>query len=289
MRDSLKLSWLHSRQRAACRSLGPWPGRLSPRTGSEVNTNDSTPYTSPPPPTHTHKSNEWGTHWSYRGFIVGRELHADLLGLDLAGFLHALAQKSIQMTAPSTPPPPPRKETPQKNSEWGTHWSNLGFIVGSDLHADLLGLDLAGFLHALAPLAVDGGEPGAQNSTPQRPLVVLASQLKGKALQHTRNLVNTAQQFSVCLQCLQVEQRLNERTEDVPVVEFTYLVFTGTPGDSYRRWPRLYLCYAIWTLITFLVGWSKTEWPQLIITLQLKYYNNDKYFKCFCTMQALSI
>ena len=82
---------------------------------------------------------------------------------------------------------------------------------------------------------MDGGEPGAQNSTPQRPLVVLASQLKGKALQHTRNLVNTAQQFTVCLQCLQVEQRLNERTVDVPVVEFTYLVFTGTPGDSYRR------------------------------------------------------
>ena len=135
MRDSLKQLWLHSWQWPACRSPGPWPGRLSPFTGPEVNTNDNTPYTPPCPP--------------------------------------------------------------QKNNEWGTHWSNLGFIVGSDLHADLLGLDLAGFLHALAPLAVDGGEPGAQNSTPQRPLVVLASQLKGKALQHTRNLVNTAQQFSL--------------------------------------------------------------------------------------------
>ena len=32
--------------------------------------------------------------------------------------------------------------------------------------------------------------------------------------------------------------------EDVPLVEFMYLVFTRMPGESYRRWLRslLYLC-----------------------------------------------
>ena len=61
-RDSLKLCWLHSWQRAACRSPGPWPGRLSPFAGPEVNTNDSTLYTPPPPPpqkkTHIKTVNE---------------------------------------------------------------------------------------------------------------------------------------------------------------------------------------------------------------------------------------
>ena len=128
-RDSLKLSWLHSRQWAACRSLGPWPGRLSPRTGSEVNTNDSTPS---PQHTHTHKCNEWGTHWSNNGFIVGSEMHADLLGLDLAGFLHLLAQKSIQITAPPTPTKKPHKKQWTRDSlklcwlhswQWAACWS----------------------------------------------------------------------------------------------------------------------------------------------------------------------
>ena len=39
--------------------------------------------------------------------------------------------------------------------------------------------------------------------------------------------------------------------EDVPLVEFMYLVFTSMPGESYRRRPRslLYLCYLFQALI----------------------------------------
>ena len=41
-------------------------------------------------------------------------------------------------------------------------------------------------------------------------------------------------------------------TEDVPLVEFMYLVFTRIPGESYCRRLRsllLYLCYVLGTLI----------------------------------------
>ena len=41
-------------------------------------------------------------------------------------------------------------------------------------------------------------------------------------------------------------EREGEKNEDVPLVEFMYLVFTRMPGESYRRRLRsllLYLCY----------------------------------------------
>ena len=44
--------------------------------------------------------------------------------------------------------------------------------------------------------------------------------------------------------------------EDVPLVEFKYLVFTRLPGESYRRRFRsllLYLCYVFRALINSLV------------------------------------
>ena len=44
--------------------------------------------------------------------------------------------------------------------------------------------------------------------------------------------------------------------EDVPLVEFMYLVFTRMPGESYRRGLRssvLYLCYVFRALINSLV------------------------------------
>ena len=44
--------------------------------------------------------------------------------------------------------------------------------------------------------------------------------------------------------------------EDVPLVEFMYLVFTRMPGESYRRRLRsllLHLCYVIRALINSIV------------------------------------
>ena len=43
--------------------------------------------------------------------------------------------------------------------------------------------------------------------------------------------------------------------EDIPLVEFMYLVFTCMPGESYRRQLRsvLYLCYIFQALINSLV------------------------------------
>jgi len=43
----------------------------------------------------------------------------------------------------------------------------------------------------------------------------------------------------------------------VPLMEFMYLVFTRTSGESYRRWLRslLYMCYIFRALINSLVCW----------------------------------
>ena len=49
--------------------------------------------------------------------------------------------------------------------------------------------------------------------------------------------------------------------EDVPLVEFLYLVFTRMPGESYRRRLRsllLYLCYVFRALINSLACWLYT-------------------------------
>ena len=54
----------------------------------------------------------------------------------------------------------------------------------------------------------------------------------------------------------------------VPLVEFMYLVFTGMPGESYRRWLRpllLCLCYVFRALINSHVCWfisSFNKWSQ---------------------------
>ena len=56
-----------------------------------------------------------------------------------------------------------------------------------------------------------------------------------------------------------VNQCLKPR-EDVPLVEFMYLVFTRMPGESYRRRLRsllLCLCYVFWALVNSLVCWFK--------------------------------
>ena len=52
--------------------------------------------------------------------------------------------------------------------------------------------------------------------------------------------------------------QLPSSVEDVPLVDFMYLVFTRMPGESYRRWLRsslLYLCDVIRALINSLVCW----------------------------------
>ena len=59
--------------------------------------------------------------------------------------------------------------------------------------------------------------------------------------QHTRELISAQNTY-----------------EDVPLVEFMYLVFTHKPGESYCRWLRsllLYLCYIFCTMINSLVCW----------------------------------
>ena len=45
--------------------------------------------------------------------------------------------------------------------------------------------------------------------------------------------------------------------EDVPLVQFMYLVFTRMLGESYRTRLRslLYLCYVFWAQINSLAGW----------------------------------
>ena len=55
----------------------------------------------------------------------------------------------------------------------------------------------------------------------------------------------------------------NPAWEDVALVEFMYLVFTGMPGESYRRWLRsllLYLCYVFPALINSLVCWFSRKY-----------------------------
>ena len=47
-------------------------------------------------------------------------------------------------------------------------------------------------------------------------------------------------------------------SEDLPLVEFMYLVFTCMPGESYHRWLSsllLCLCDVFWVLINSLVCW----------------------------------
>ena len=56
--------------------------------------------------------------------------------------------------------------------------------------------------------------------------------------------------------------------EDVPQVEFMYLVFTRIPGESYCRQLRsllLYLCYTFWALINSLVSWFCTSALGLVL------------------------
>ena len=57
-------------------------------------------------------------------------------------------------------------------------------------------------------------------------------------------------------------------TKEVPLVEFTYLVFTCKLGESSHRRLRsllLYLCYVFWAQINSLVGWFCTSTLGLIL------------------------
>ena len=50
------------------------------------------------------------------------------------------------------------------------------------------------------------------------------------------------------------------KDEEVPLVEFIYLVFSCMPGESYRKQVRslLFLCYVFWAVINSLVCWFLT-------------------------------
>ena len=62
---------------------------------------------------------------------------------------------------------------------------------------------------------------------------------------------------SLMTKCVtQVQKQSPESPEDVPLVEFMYLVFTRMPGESYRRRLRsllMYLCHVFRALINSLV------------------------------------
>ena len=81
---------------------------------------------------------------------------------------------------------------------------------------------------------------------------------------YTWSFIHVFTQQSFCEQVLLVYT-----TDDVPLVEFMYLVFTCMPGESYCRWLRslLYLCYAFWVLINSLVCYF-TPLMSRILSLQ---------------------
>ena len=61
--------------------------------------------------------------------------------------------------------------------------------------------------------------------------------------------------------------------EDVLLVEFMYLAYTRTPGDSYCRRLRsllLYLCYLFRALINFPVGWFRSNLFLFYLKIKLK-------------------
>ena len=96
--------------------------------------------------------------------------------------------------------------------------------------------------------------------------------------QRTRELISTWITYKVQQQrpdlpavtltspaCKYKVQKLHQRytllfcgTEDVPLVEFMYLVFTRRPGECYhRQLGSLLLCYVFWVLTNSLVCWLR--------------------------------
>ena len=79
---------------------------------------------------------------------------------------------------------------------------------------------------------------------------------------YVRSWIKHRKTGSVLCLCTPVSPSVPERGasffEDVPVVEFMYLIFTRVPGESYRgrlRYLLLCLCYVFRALINFLVRW----------------------------------
>ena len=81
-----------------------------------------------------------------------------------------------------------------------------------------------------------------------------------KGLRQVLNKTKHTKTGSVLCLCTPVSPSVPERGasffEDVPVVEFMYLIFTRVPGESYRgrlRYLLLCLCYVFRALINSLV------------------------------------
>ena len=65
----------------------------------------------------------------------------------------------------------------------------------------------------------------------------------------------------------------DNNAEDAPLMEYTYLVFTHRPAESYCRWLRsllLYLCYVFQVLIYSLVGWFQIIATEIFSLLNLE-------------------
>ena len=78
------------------------------------------------------------------------------------------------------------------------------------------------------------------------------------------------------------------KVEDVPLVEFMYLVFKCMPGESYRRqlWSLLlYLCYVFWALINSLVC-KKQHTKTLLVSFMCECV---RVRACVCVWNALQI
>ena len=76
-------------------------------------------------------------------------------------------------------------------------------------------------------------------------------------IQQTVRVLLEGEVGGVCSVVRVLTRTAKQKQEEVPLVEFMYLVFTRMPGESYRRRLRpllLYLCYVFRAQINSLVG-----------------------------------
>ena len=73
--------------------------------------------------------------------------------------------------------------------------------------------------------------------------------------------IQTTQIISGCISFIPLTVQIKPKLlEDVPLVEFMYLVFTSMPDESYHKWLKfllLCLCGSFQVLISSLVYWFK--------------------------------
>ena len=96
-----------------------------------------------------------------------------------------------------------------------------------------------------------------------RVFVCLYVETVSRSKDYVRSGIRTNLSYACAHLCRRVCLKCRVRViEDVPLVEFMYLVFTRMPGESYRRRLGsllLYLCYIFRGLINSLVCWLRTS------------------------------